>query len=553
MVPGSDSPLEAASADTAAQESDWPEILVVGGGLGGIAAALAAAELGARVLLTEESAWLGGQLTSQGVPPDENGLIETIGGTGTYRRLRQGIRAYYREHRKLTDAAARSPFLNPGTAHVSRIAHEPRAAVAAIDELCAPLLATGRMRIRRGWTPVSASSEADTVRSVTFATMDGDLITVEPSYVLDATEDGGLLDLVGCEHVLGSEAQADTGEPRALTGAADPLDQQAITWCLAVEHRPGERHEIGKPADYDSWRTYRPDFWPGPLLSFTGCNPHTPQEPITWPLFADPGGWSLWTYRRIRDGSLHDPATTDISILNWPQNDYFVDPVVGTTSELREARLAAARNLSLSLLYWLQTEAPRSDGGTGYPELAPAADVFGTADGLALRPYLREGRRIQAVTTVVEQDIAFDSRPDGPRRFADSVGVGHYRIDLHPSTGGRNYIDFAAHPFQVPLGALIPVRLRNLVPAAKNIGSTHITNGCYRLHPVEWTIGEAAGVLAAFCLRHNVQPSQVQATAALTEQLQSILTDKFGTTLRWPADYAEAYVAGEVAKRRGRS
>jgi hypothetical protein len=44
-------------------------------------------------------------------------------------------------------------------------------------------------------------------------------------------------------------------------------------------------------------------------------------------------------------------------------------------------------------------------------------------------------------------------------------------------------------PFQIPMGALILVRIRNLLAAAKNIGTTHITNG---LHPVEWNTGEAA-------------------------------------------------------------
>jgi len=43
----------------------------------------------------------------------------------------------------------------------------------------------------------------------------------------------------------------------------------------------------------------------------------------------------------------------------------------------------------------------------------------------------------------------------------------------------------------------------NLLPACKNLGVTHITNGCYRLHPVEWNIGEAVGALAAFCVRKN--------------------------------------------------
>jgi hypothetical protein len=40
--------------------------------------------------------------------------------------------------------------------------------------------------------------------------------------------------------------------------------------------------------------------------------------------------------------------------------------------------------------------------------------------------------------------------------FADSVGVGSYRIDLHPSTGGDNYVDLSSLPFEIPLGALLP-------------------------------------------------------------------------------------------------
>ncbi len=73
--------------------------------------------------------------------------------------------------------------------------------------------------------------------------------------------------------------------------------------------------------------------------------------------------------------------------------------------------------------------------------------------------------------------------------------MGSYPIDLHPTTGGDNYIDFETLPFELPLRAMIPVRMRNLIPACKNIGTTHLTNGCYRLHPVEWGIGEAAGSL----------------------------------------------------------
>ena len=74
------------------------DIVIVGGGTGGCAAALAAARSGCRVIMTEETAWIGGQLTSQAVPPDEHRWIESFGCTRSYRTFRDGVRAYYREH-----------------------------------------------------------------------------------------------------------------------------------------------------------------------------------------------------------------------------------------------------------------------------------------------------------------------------------------------------------------------------------------------------------------------------------------------------------------------
>lgn len=174
-----------------------------------------------------------------------------------------------------------------------------------------------------------------------------------------------------------------------------------------------------------------------------------------------------------------------------------------------QRHLAAAREQSLAFLYWMQTEAPRHDGGVGYPGLRLRPDVTGTADGLAQAPYIRESRRLRAATTVREQDVSLAVRGEaGATPFRDTVGVGMYRIDLHPGTRGTNYVDVACCPFEIPLGMLLPQRLTNLLVAGKNVGSTHITNGCYRLHPVEWNIGEAAGTLAARCVRDRVTPHQ---------------------------------------------
>lgn len=88
---------------------------------------------------------------------------------------------------------------------------------------------------------------------------------------------------------------------------------------------------------------------------------------------------------------------------------------------------------------------------------------------------------------MLEQHIGVQARPEQQRaeRFHDGVGIGAYRIDLHPGARGRNTVDIDSFPFQIPLGALLPVRVDNLLPACKNIGTTRITNGAYRKHATE--------------------------------------------------------------------
>jgi 2-polyprenyl-6-methoxyphenol hydroxylase-like FAD-dependent oxidoreductase len=126
------------------------DLLIAGGGLGGVAAALAAVRVGRNTLLVAEHDWLGGQLTTQGVPPDEHRWIEVLGATASYRRLRTAIRDHYRTHAPLTDEARRDPHLTPGNAWVSRLAHEPRVAAAVIDALLAPHVASGVLTVWRG-------------------------------------------------------------------------------------------------------------------------------------------------------------------------------------------------------------------------------------------------------------------------------------------------------------------------------------------------------------------------------------------------------------------
>ena len=71
------------------------DVIIIGGGLGGCAAALSSLKSGLTVIMCEETDWIGGQLTSQGVPPDEHRWIEKFGCTKSYRKFRELVRGFY--------------------------------------------------------------------------------------------------------------------------------------------------------------------------------------------------------------------------------------------------------------------------------------------------------------------------------------------------------------------------------------------------------------------------------------------------------------------------
>lgn len=524
------------------------DLVIVGGGVGGCAAALSAAMAGKRVVMTEPTDWIGGQLTSQAVPPDENRWIETSGGTKRYQEYRTRVRDYYRQNYPLTDEARNKEFFNPGNGNVSALCHEPKVSLAVLNEMLAPYVEKGLVTILLNTEPIAADVDGDRVAAIKIRdSITGSERVLTGRYFIDASEFGDLLPLTKTEYVTGAESREQTGELHAAA-TAQPANMQAFTCCFAVEYVAGEDHTIEKPREYDLWRAYVPQLkpaWPGPLLSLDTTHPQTLQ-PRTHRF--DPPGETrqqsgLWMYRRIldKDNFKEGAFKGDICLVNWPQNDYWLGNIFEVEKEEARKHLDRAKQLSLSLLYWLQTEAPRPDGKTGWRELRLRKDVVGTEDGLAKHPYVRESRRILAEFTVKEQHVGKAQRAAETgvkaeelkaEQFADTVGIGYYRIDLHPGSGGDNYIDIDSLQFQIPLGALIPRRVENLLPACKNPGVTHITNGCFRLHPVEWNIGESAGALAAFCLERDEPPRHVRVKQDLLADFQRRLQNQ-GVRLSW--------------------
>ena len=525
------------------------DVVVAGGGVGGCAAALSCLRNNLSVIVTEETDWIGGQLTQQGVPPDEHPWIETHGATALYRDFRNHVRQYYKSHYPLTDSARDRKFLNPGNAMVSELSHEPRVALAVLYQMLMPYISSGKLTVLLDTRVVAAEVNGSKVQALKVVNEEsGNAVSLFAPYFVDATELGDLLPLTGTEYVTGSESKSMTGELHAAK-KADQNNLQAFSVCFSMDYVPGENHVIDKPTEYKFWKNYIPPMkpaWPGKQLQLLYPKPATL---VPTPLGFHPEGektgnsLNLWNYRRIisKDNFRPGAYAGDITTVNWPQNDYIAGNLIGASRKQFTHHVERAKQLSLSLLYWLQTEAPRPDGGAGWKGLRLRHDIMGTRDGLAKYPYIRESRRIKALFTIKEEHVGVANRElvygkEAAKKsaaFYDSVGIGSYHIDLHPSTGGNNYIDFGSLPFEIPLGALIPQRMDNLLPANKNIGTTHITNGCYRLHPVEWNIGETVGLLATYAKTNKMIPRSIREDKGHLNSFQAFI-QKHGVEIKWP-------------------
>jgi hypothetical protein len=481
------------------------DLLIVGDSLGGCLAAHTATELDLSTLLITQHDWIGGQLTSQAVPPDEHKLIEHGGCTRRYRAFRNAMHAHYRAQPGFRDDTRMTEGCNPGDGWVSRLCIEPAVAHRYLQTL---LQGVKQQRGR----PTAVHRDG---RRISAVEIDGRRI--EARLVIDATETGDLLQLAQLPYRLGKESKAAFGEALAPE-QADPLDQQPVTWVLALRRHAQPGPVIAKPKAYDFWRAHivphygfaqLSEFMPGSRIG----------EVAHLPLFADGPTLDWWRYRRVVARHQWADARDEVSLVNWAQNDYALEPLLdGPLSEQQVGE--AARELSLCLLHWLQTEA----GGHGFRELQPAPDATGTPDGLAQAIYVRESRRLVGLATLTQNELSTGALKP-PMRDGKSVGIAWYNLDIHPTVKSGMGLNAKGRPYVLPLGLFLSPDCDNLLPACKNLSVTHLANASTRVHPTEWAIGEAAAHIAATLLTSGCTPQHLhddpEAVRALQQRLQA--------------------------------
>ncbi len=448
------------SCSSPTNESDTlkTEVLVVGGGASGVAAALQAARSGAQVTLVEETPWLGGMLTAAGV--------SAIDGN---HRLPSGIWGEFRSH--LYEHYGGPDSVETGW--VSNTLYEPSVGNDIWNRLVG---AEKNLQRYHGYRPIKVIDGESQVEGVWFVGQpEQDTLKILAEVTIEATELGDVLKLAKVPHYTGQDPQSLTGEAQAPASRTDAI--QDLTYALIVEDfGPEADMTLPLPDGYDpeEFNCACKELCDDPEFEVVGCE-------------------QMLTYGKLPNGKY---------MLNWPinGNDYYFNSL-DQSHQQRQTGYQAAKMQSLRFLYHIQTQA-------GFKHLGIAKDEFPTEDGFPLIPYHRESRRVKGSAFLTVNHLQ-DPYSDSLYQFA--VAVGDYPLDHHhdknPDTAEETFPSIPS--FSIPYGCLIPEKMDGLIVAEKSISVSHLANGSTRLQPCVILIGQAAGAAAALSVRDDLLPRQL--------------------------------------------
>jgi len=517
------------------------DIVVAGAGTGGWAAAVQAARMGARVLLLEETDWIGGQMCAAAVTTmDEDSVWMKfpVRERGIYREFHESMLAHYHTLEK-------DPLVAYyGYPEQFEGGYEPKAARAVLYSFIkAARAGNGVFDVSLRSRVVAVKKDGDTVRGATVEFTDANGARrkdIACNVLVDATEYGDVIPLTGARYRVGNSI-SDRIDPAALV--------QDHTWTCVVREYPGGVPEHLKikspPPGYEtgSGRRYRKFTNDGFLL--WGSAGKGLKGARHWRVF--------FAWRGMVD--TESPLTGLRSAARHTQcgfnggNDY---PVTAATIEDPAQRRRDEREgiyKTLGALYYFQHElgvnwslAEDEGYATAYNrakmktfDLRP--DLEAIAVHLPQQPYVRECRRIVGVRTLVAKDL---TRFDEAKHFATSVAMGDYFMDLdHGKTAHAVEPDLDSEespkgggPFQVPFEVFIPEKLDGFLPAEKNFSQSRLANGATRLQPITMLTGQAVGAIAALAVKDKTPPRKLPPLKVQQALLES------GCTLiqRWYAD-----------------
>ena len=524
------------AASRRSQPKSSYDIIIAGAGTGGITAAIQAARMGASVLVVEPSSWIGGQATAAGVSTMDDMSRQK---SGIYEEFINRIKSYYDQRGK-----------SMGTCYWDSrtLAFEPHIGQEAFISMINEARRRGTLEFLMNSEIISVSKTKGAVSSVTAKTPSGNR-NYACKILIDATEYGDMLPLTKTPYRAGNSISKFIN-PDAMI--------QDITWTAVIKKYPGGVPGYLKPEEplpgYDLARRNYESFVSADGNNFRNVYPvQLPVNFITHNAYRGlPDSSNPYNYDADKDNR---PFITK-TCLNWgndyPGNYGWINGRRGlpvSYLEDRNLRLQVEREAlikTLHFIYYIQNELgePWSVADDEYanrilPEAARTLprEWQELVRRMPVIPYVRESRRIIGSHTLTSHELAYNSLSyrDGhtSREFSDAIAIGGYILDLHGAntdadteydldeTIRHQEMNRPRGPFQVPMRVLIPNETDGLIAAEKNISASRLAVGTLRLQPITMMTGQAAGALAAICVRENKQPREIHPMLVQWELLKS--------------------------------
>jgi hypothetical protein len=560
-------------------EEVWTcEVVVIGGTLGGIAAASHAMKTGATTCMIELTPWLGGQISSQGVSAiDESRAMRWRRNfSPSWEAFKALIRRQPVHLPEWTGLGSPQSVASVNSCWVGELCFSPKAGATAAEMWMRQAIksapesrwatstafkgaafdATGRVvtaiyGVRRipldpNYVPTGRLSRE---LAEWYSWSDSDIynkipVRLQPPpggrmVVIDATDTGELVGWANLPYRVGSDAQSFTGEVNAAP-RENPDCTQAYTYPFVLATLDDGNASLKELQKIEPAFT-REEHWK--VFDLEG-----------FPFF---NSSSVFNYRRIvshgtDSGNVNVTRPGEMTLMNWNKgNDWhFMDPPLVMTEE--DLRLTGQKQdwmggLSAESLNYGEIHAlmfaewlidREATNKLPLTLLTGKDGPLGTQSGLSMVPYIREGRRIlgrpaygQDSFMAVEADLREDMT--GGRDFSTTaVALAHYDIDIHGcryrdgrptyEAAAASIKEFVVRPLQLPLEAIVPQGVDNVLIGGKSVAVSHIVNGVTRVHYGEWSIGGAAGATAGWLLREGKPADLTPAQIVVTGQMPSL-------------------------------
>lgn len=433
------------------------DIVVIGAGPGGIAAAIAAARNGAHVLLAEKNGYVGGNMTI-GLPL--LGFLDRDG-KQVIKGLAEEFMEDLRNYKTAYGPAASQHRYCPMHNSVTLYDHELFKIVALRKLLDAGVELLFHVDVK------SVNVDSKELKSIVLVGKSWE-ITVTAKEFIDATGDGDVAYLTGASYEKG---QKDTGviQPPTLMFTVAGFDEDEL--LDYVEKHPEEMTASstiqvagGYNADY-----FRKDptwVFVGLKSLFTklraeGKMPVTRENIIVINSLLPGEVHMNCTRHQGTDGS-DVFSLTKAEIEGHLQIEKFVET-------LRE-NVPGFRNCYITQIY-------------------PSVGI-------------RESRRFAGIRTLTEQDLFNGNFPE------DTIGIGSYSVDIH-SGDGMSTIFTKIPPYGIPYGITVSSEIKGLMFAGRCASMDVVAMSSAHVMPICMVIGEAAGVGAALAVKKGIDAAEV--------------------------------------------